>query len=276
MITHISFETATENGIKLALTEWIKKGSQTTPDPEQPDVPGEKTYTATIKGNATFSDGKTQLTAKAGTAINGVLTGSDATKTLAAWIIDDKTVALADGYSMPEKDVVLTPVAVVASGKGLFNFGLPRKNTDGVISFGTEENAIQNYSAKCVYYGVDLINGRFGRVYEFGENAKPSSDGTSTGASFRIMTRNDVAVVNSTLSYSFKNYSDKEIEFEVYLRGSGSDASAVTAYKVKLAAGETVTVEVPVTNYSNTNILTYFRLAEGVVSGKIGVSLYVK
>ena len=276
MITHISFETATENGIKLALTEWIKKGSQTTPDPEQPDVPGEKTYTATIKGNATFSDGKTQLTAKAGTAINGVLTGSDATKTLAAWIIDDKTVVLADGYSMPEKDVVLTPVAVVASGKGLFNFGLPRKNTDGVISFDTEENAIQNYSAKCVYYGVDLINGRFGRVYEFGENAKPSSDGTSTGASFRIMTRNDVAVVNSTLSYSFKNYSDKEIEFEVYLRGSGRDASAVTAYKVKLAAGETVTVEVPVTNYSNTNILTYFRLAEGVVSGKIGVSLYVK
>lgn len=50
----------------------------------------------------------------------------------------------------------------------------------------------------------------------------------------------------------------------------------MTAYKVKLAAGETVTVEVPVTNYSNTNILTYFRLAEGIVSGKIGVSLYVK
>ena len=44
------------------------------------------------------------------------------------------------------------------------------------------------------------------------------------------------------------------------MRSSGSDTSAVTAYRVEMSAeGGECEVRIPVTNLSNNNILTYFR-----------------
>ena len=143
----------------------------------------------------------------------------------------------------------------VVEGAGNYNFG--RQNTTN--AFGDVNTSLNAYGLGKGKIEDDIVGNVFGRKYTLA--AVSGTDGTKTNALFRVMTmKNANKTITGTLVYSFRNYGKEALSFYIYLRSSGNDASAVTAYRVEMSAeGGECEVRIPVTNLSNNNILTYFR-----------------
>lgn len=143
----------------------------------------------------------------------------------------------------------------VVEGAGNYNFG--RQNTTN--AFGDVNGSLNAYGLGRGKIEEDIVGNVFGRKYTLA--AASGTDGTKTNALFRVMTmKNANKTITGTLVYSFRNYGKEALSFYIYLRSSGSDTSAVTAYRVEMSAeGGECEVRIPVTNLGNNNILTYFR-----------------
>ena len=143
----------------------------------------------------------------------------------------------------------------VYEGAGNYNFG--RQNTKD--AFGDVNSSLNAYGLGKGKIEEDIVENAFGRKYIL--SASSGTDGTNTNALFRVMTmKNKNKSITGTLVYSFRNYGKEALSFYIYLRSSGSDPSAVTAYHVEMSAkGGECEVRIPVTNLGNNNILTYFR-----------------
>lgn len=143
----------------------------------------------------------------------------------------------------------------VVEGAGNYNFG--RQNTTN--AFGDVNDSLNAYGLGRGKVEEDIVGNVFGRKYTLA--AVSGTDGTKTNALFRVMTmKNASKAITGMLVYSFRNYGKEALSFYIYLRSSGTDASAVTAYRVEMSAeGGECEVRIPVTNLSNNNILTYFR-----------------
>ena len=143
----------------------------------------------------------------------------------------------------------------VVEGAGSYNFG--RQNTTN--AFGDVNGSLNAYGLGRGKIEEDIVGNVFGRKYTLA--AVSGTDRTKTNALFRVITmKNASKAITGTLVYSFRNYGKEALSFYIYLRSSGTDASAVTAYRVEMSAeGGECEVRIPVTNLSNNNILTYFR-----------------
>ena len=143
----------------------------------------------------------------------------------------------------------------VVEGAGNYNFG--RQNTTN--AFGKVDDSLNAYGLGKGKIEEDIVENAFGRKYTLA--AVSGTDKTKTNALFRVMTmKNKNKSITGTLVYSFRNYGKEALSFYIYLRSSGSDTSAVTAYHVEMSAeGGECEVRIPVTNLGNNNILTYFR-----------------
>ena len=143
----------------------------------------------------------------------------------------------------------------VVEGAGNYNFG--RQNTSN--AFGDVNTSLNAYGLGKGKIEEDIVGNVFGRKYTLA--AVSGTDGTKTNALFRVMTmKNANKTITGTLVYSFRNYGKEALSFYIYLRSSGTDASAVTAYRVEMSAeGGECEVRIPVTNLGNNNILTFFR-----------------
>ncbi len=143
----------------------------------------------------------------------------------------------------------------VYEGAGNYNFG--RQNTKD--AFDDVNSSLNAYGLGKGKIEEDIVENAFGRKYTL--SASSGTDGTNTNALFRVMTmKNKNKSITGTLIYSFRNYGKEALSFYIYLRSSGSDTSAVTAYHVEMSAeGGECEVRIPVTNLGGNNILTYFR-----------------
>lgn len=143
----------------------------------------------------------------------------------------------------------------VVEGAGNYNFG--RQNSSD--AFGDVNSSLNAYGLGKGKIENDIVGNAFGRKYTLA--AVSGTDGTETNALFRVMTMKDkTKPITGTLVYSFRNYGKEALSFYIYLRSSGNDDSAVTAYRVEMSAeGGECEVRIPVTNLGNNNILTYFR-----------------
>ncbi len=143
----------------------------------------------------------------------------------------------------------------VYEGAGNYNFG--RQNTKD--AFGDVNSSLNAYGLGKGKIEEDIVENAFGRKYTL--SASSGTDGTNTNALFRVMTmKNKNKSITGTLVYSFRNYGKEALSFYIYLRSSGSDASAVTAYHVEMSAkGGECEVRIPVSKLGGNNILTYFR-----------------
>lgn len=95
------------------------------------------------------------------------------------------------------------------------------------------------------------------------------------GGMFRILSRYDVDPTKTyTMTYTVKNFSDESISFTLYQINSQWN---LTDFKeeVTLAAGETQTVELTFSGFSNENLITLFYLNGGVTNGDLGVYAYI-
>lgn len=146
-------------------------------------------------------------------------------------------------------------IDTVVEGAGNYNFG--RQNTTN--AFGDVNTSLNAYGLGRGKIEEDIVGNVFGRKYTLA--AVSGTDGTKTNALFRVMTmKNASKAITGTLVYSFRNYGKEALSFYIYLRSSGSDTSAVTAYRVEMSAeGGECEVRIPVTNLGKNNILTYFR-----------------
>lgn len=138
---------------------------------------------------------------------------------------------------------------------GNYNFG--RQNTKD--AFGDVNDSLNAYGLGRGKIEEDIVGNVFGRKYTLA--AVSGTDGTKTNALFRVMTmKNKNKSITGTLVYSFRNYGKEALSFYIYLRSSGSDTSAVTAYHVEMSAeGGECEVRIPVSKLGGNNILTYFR-----------------
>lgn len=143
----------------------------------------------------------------------------------------------------------------VYEGAGNYNFG--RQNTKD--AFGDVNSSLNAYGLGKGKIEEDIVENAFGRKYTL--SASSGTDGTDTNALFRAMTmKNKNKSITGTLVYSFRNYGKEALSFYIYLRSSGSDLSAVTAYHVEMSAeGGECEVRIPVSKLGGNNILTYFR-----------------
>lgn len=143
----------------------------------------------------------------------------------------------------------------VYEGAGNYNFG--RQNTKD--AFGDVNSSLNAYGLGKGKIEEDIVENAFGRKYTL--SASSGTDGTNTNALFRVMTmKNKNKSITGTLVYSFRNYGKEALSFYIYLRSSGTDASAVTAYHVEMSAeGDECEVRIPVSKLGGNNILTYFR-----------------
>lgn len=147
----------------------------------------------------------------------------------------------------------------VRTGAGKVALGSSRGGTAFDSKLGT---SIQSYSVAAWRAGLTRIGDEGAVVFNLKAAESPSSDGTQTGAGFRIMTGcNQENNNNHTYSYLFKNMGNNTINFQVYGRNSSSDKSSVNAYDVSLEPGESRTVNV-IFATQNANILSYFRFLD--------------
>ena len=154
----------------------------------------------------------------------------------------------------------------VYEGAGNYNFG--RQNTKD--AFGDVNDSLNAYGLGRGKIEEDIVGNVFGRKYTLA--AVSGTDGTKTNALFRVMTmKNKNKSITGTLVYSFRNYGKEALSFYIYLRSSGTDASAVTAYHVEMSAeGGECEVRIPVSKLGGNNILTYFRNNESNQTENVG------
>ena len=223
------------------------------------------TYTLTLTG-ATFADGSTEKKVKVGALSRDILkgvvaTGENADKEINSFINNYGKYVSFSEFIMPRADVTLTPATfdkAVATGNG---------NTD-IGFYDYAGYAVQGYGMGIKRIDSVIIDGKYMRAYET-TGVASGNDGTGTNASFRMFA-NYSTKTSQYIEYTFKNLGENEMNFDIYLRASGSDKEAVDAKTVIVPVGATASVTL-LADKNRYGHLNYFRFTDNAKIYKFAV-----
>lgn len=258
------------------------------------EVSGEE-YTAYASVNGAESEVKTVVAADGKVVASVPLCATELSANVVIWL---QVGEQKKGYSVSVKASDYLGKMALSENKELstivksvYNYGKAAEayvavknmsyNGGGTLNYGWYNGVYGNpiaYAYTAKYEAHTFINGKYAAVFSYKNNGT-DVDGTGANSSFRISTafNSDKSLSGKivTMTYTFKNISDKALSFETFLRSNGSDTSTFYKASVELNAGETKEVALMTKIYEH-QTLNYYKILSGNESGKLAVACSVK
>ena len=258
------------------------------------EVSGEE-YTAYASVNGTESEVKTVVAADGKVVASVPLCATELSANVVIWL---QVGEQKKGYSVSVKasdylgEMALSENKELSTiVKSVYNYGKAAEayvavknmsyNGGGTLNYGWYKGVYGNpiaYAYTAKYEAHTFINGKYAAVFSYKNNGT-GTDNTGSNSSFRISTafNSDKSLSGKivTMTYTFKNISDKPLSFETFLRGGGTDTSTFYKASVELNAGEVKEVTLMTKLYEH-QTLNYFKILSGNESGKIAVACSLK
>lgn len=254
-----------------------------------------KEYTLTLK-NAAFKGGtETSKSVLSGTEV-ALAAEVPAGKVIAGWynVNDEKEVYEGSKFVMPNKNITIAPVFDVeeyapTNGSKTGKVQLYPKNGAADMTPGAPINPVGGYirstgeggiEAETPYWGV--VNGEFGAVYHYkagGTKEDVTYDKIPSGWHFMPLSPYKVTSSNKyRMTYTVSNMGTTEIQIRLYQTNSGGSPkpSGTKTEIITLAVGETKTVTIDFTNFSNNNVLTSVELVGSIAGFRLGMYQYIE
>lgn len=245
-------------------------------------------YTVTLAagatgGTLTFADGKTSADVTVGEALPALTE----VENFLGFMNEDGTIYSADTFKMPSENVTLIPVIntdeYVTTGDGKLDYGRQKEDASNIDRY-----CVQPYGGNgniAVVGNPVVIESENGKR-ELGQLfTKIKSNGTTTDkkGDFRIYAPYPRTAAMVGIRYSFtvvhKNYGNEPLDFEIYMRGSGSDTSDIESFNVKLdnkGDVQTTTVMWTVNMTHPYEVLFHYKFNTAVNSGSFGAYAYAE
>ena len=244
------------------------------------------TYTVTLELGATggelaFSDGKKNAEVTVGEALPALTE----VENFLGFMNEDGTIYSVDTFKMPSKDITLVPVintdAYVTTGDGKLDYG-KQKEAASNIDYYTSQNfggfAYIPKQGNPVVIETEDGKKELGQLY-----TNVIANGTTTDAKGDIRLYAPYPRTTTGLKLKFtiahKNYGDEALDFDLYMRGSGSDTSTIESKNIKLDAKgdvQVVTIEWVVNITHTYEVFFHYKFNTAVKSGAFGAYAYVE
>ena len=245
------------------------------------EVSGEE-YTAYASVNGTESEVKTVVAADGKVVASVPLCATELSANVVIWL---QVGEQKKGYSVSVKasdylgEMALSENKELSTiVKSVYNYGKAAEayvavknmsyNGGGTLNYGWYKGVYGNpiaYAYTAKYEAHTFINGKYAAVFSYKNNGT-GTDNTGSNSSFRISTafNSDKSLSGKivTMTYTFKNISDKPLSFETFLRGGGTDTSTFYKASVELNAGEVKEVTLMTKLYEH-QTLNYFKILSG-------------
>ena len=225
---------ATDKTLAAKLYSYAKSAAATLVTPS---------YTVTLAagatgGTLTFADGKTSADVTVGEALPALAEANN----FLGFMNEDGTIYSADAFKMPSENVTLIPVIntdeYVTTGDGKLDYGRQKENAGNINRY-----LVQNFggSGSIPEAGNPIVIENEDGEKQLGQLfTKIKTNGTTTDkkGDFRIYAPYPRTAAMVGIKYSFtvvhKNYGNEPLDFEIYMRGSGTDTSDIESFNVKL------------------------------------------
>ncbi len=245
-------------------------------------------YTVTLAagatgGTLTFADGKTSADVTVGEALPALAEVNN----FLGFMNEDGTIYSADTFKMPSENVTLIPVIntdeYVTTGDGKLDYGRQRETASNIDRY-----CVQPFGGNgniAVVGNPVVIESESGKK-ELGQLfTKIKTNGTTTDkkGDFRIYAPYPRTAAMVGIKYSFtvvhKNYGNEPLDFEIYMRGSGTDTSDIESFNVKLdnkGDVQTTTVMWTVNMTHPYEVFFHYKFNTAVSSGSFGAYAYAE
>ncbi len=245
-------------------------------------------YTVTLAagatgGTLTFADGKTSADVTVGEALPALTE----VENFLGFMNEDGTIYSADTFKMPSENVTLIPVIntdeYVTTGDGKLDYGRQKEDASNINRY-----LVQNFggSGTIPETGNPVVIENKDGEKQLGQLfTKIKSNGTTTDpkGDFRIYAPYPRTTAMVGIRYSFtvvhKNYGTEPLDFEIYMRGSGSDTSDIESFNVKLdnkGDVQTTTVMWTVNMTHSYEVFFHYKFNTAVSSGSFGAYAYAE
>ena len=270
---------ATDKTLAAKLYSYAKSAAATLVTPS---------YTVTLAagatgGTLTFADDKTTADVTVGEALPALAE----VENFLGFMNEDGTIYSADAFKMPSENVTLIPVIntdeYVTTGDGKLDYGRQKEDASNINRY-----LVQNFggSGSIPEAGNPIVieNGdgekQLGQLF-----TKIKTNGTTTDkkGDFRIYAPYPRTAAMVGIRYSFtvvhKNYGNEPLDFEIYMRGSGTDTSDIESFNVKLdnkGDVQTTTVMWTVNMTHSYEVFFHYKFNTAVSSGSFGAYAYAE
>lgn len=245
-------------------------------------------YTVTLAagatgGTLTFADGKTTADVTVGEALPALAEVNN----FLGFMNEDGTIYSADTFKMPSENVTLIPVIntdeYVTTGDGKLDYGRQKEDASNINRY-----LVQNFggSGSIPEAGNPIVIENEDGEKQLGQLfTKIKTNGTTTDkkGDFRIYAPYPRTAAMVGIKYSFtvvhKNYGNEPLDFEIYMRGSGSDPSDLEYHRVTLANKgdvQTTTVMWTVNMTHPYEVFFHYKFNTAVSSGSFGAYAYAE
>ncbi len=279
LATRAANEQATDKTLATKLYSYAKSAAATLVTPS---------YTVTLAagatgGELTFADGKTTADVTVGEALPEL----KEVKNFLGFMKEDGTICSADAFKMPSKDVTLIPVIntdeYVTTGDGKLDYGRQKEDASNINRY-----LVQNFggSGTIPVEGNPVVIENEEGEKQLGQlftNIKANGTTTDSKGDFRIYAPYPRTTAMVGIKYSFtvvhKNYGTEPLDFEIYMRGSGSDTSDIESFNVKLdnkGDVQTTTVMWTVNQAHSYEVFFHYKFNTAVSGGSFGAYAYAE
>ncbi len=270
---------ATDKTLAAKLYSYAKSAAATLVTPS---------YTVTLAagatgGTLTFADGKTTADVTVGEALPALAEVNN----FLGFMNEDGTIYSADTFKMPSENVTLIPVIntdeYVTTGDGKLDYGRQKENAGNINRY-----LVQNFggSGSIPEAGNPVVIENEDGEKQLGQLfTKIKTNGTTTDkkGDFRIYAPYPRTAAMVGIKYSFtvvhKNYGNEPLDFEIYMRGSGTDTSDIESFNVKLdnkGDVQTTTVMWTVNMTHSYEVFFHYKFNTAVSSGSFGAYAYIE
>lgn len=234
-------------------------------------------------GTLTFADGKTTADVTVGEALPALAEVNN----FLGFMNEDGTIYSAAAFKMPSENVTLIPVIntdeYVTTGDGKLDYGRQKEDASNINRY-----LVQNFggSGSIPEAGNPIVIESENGKRELGQLfTKIKSNGTTTDkkGDFRIYAPYPRTAAMVGIKYSFtvvhKNYGNEPLDFEIYMRGSGTDTSDIESFNVKLdnkGDVQTTTVMWTVNMTHPYEVFFHYKFNTAVSSGSFGAYAYAE
>ena len=245
-------------------------------------------YTVTLAagatgGTLTFADGKTSADVTVGEALPALAEANN----FLGFMNEDGTIYSADTFKMPSENVTLIPVIntdeYVTTGDGKLDYGRQKEDASNINRY-----LVQNFggSGSIPEAGNPIVIENEDGEKQLGQLfTKIKTNGTTTDkkGDFRIYAPYPRTAAMVGIKYSFtvvhKNYGNEPLDFEIYMRGSGSDPSDLEYHRVTLANKgdvQTTVFEWTVNMAHQYEVFFHYKFNTSVKNGSFGAYAYIE
>lgn len=245
-------------------------------------------YTVTLAagatgGTLTFADGKTSADVTVGEALPALTEVNN----FLGFMNEDGTIYSADAFKMPSENVTLIPVIntdeYVTTGDGKLDYGRQRETAGNIDRYCVQPfGGNGNIAVVGNPVVIESENGKRELGQLFDAINAPGTTTTNVG-DIRIYAPYPRTQSMVGIKYSFtvvhKNYGNEPLDFEIYMRGSGTDTSDIESFNVKLdnkGDVQTTTVMWTVNMTHSYEVFFHYKFNTAVSSGSFGAYAYIE